>query len=93
MDVALGAFVGAFVLGVYSNLFSRITKLPSSIVKLLGLVVLVPGSKVYIGLNTAISGQAMLNAENIGSQTFLIFMSLVAGLIFANVALPSRKAL
>ena len=93
LDVALGAFVGAFVLGVYSNLFSRITKLPSSIVKLLGLVVLVPGSKVYIGLNTAISGQAMLNAENIGSQTFLIFMSLVAGLIFANVALPSRKAL
>jgi len=93
LDVALGAFVGAFALGVYSNLFSRITKLPSSIVKLLGLVVLVPGSKVYIGLNTAISGQAMLNAENIGSQTFLIFMSLVAGLIFANVALPSRKAL
>ncbi|WP_448549135.1 threonine/serine ThrE exporter family protein [Thalassotalea fusca] len=93
LDVALGAFVGAFALGIYSNLFSRITKLPSSIVKLLGLVVLVPGSKVYIGLNTAISGQAMLNAENIGSQTFLIFMSLVAGLIFANVALPSRKAL
>ena len=93
LGVALGAFVGAFALGIYSNIFSRIMNLPSSVVKLLGLVVLVPGSKVYIGLNHAISGQTMLNATDIGSQAFLIFMSLVAGLIFANVALPSRKTL
>jgi len=90
---ALGAFVGAFILGLYSNLFSRLMNLPSSVVKLLGLVVLVPGSKVYIGLNTAVSGQNMLNSSDIGSQAFLIFMSLVAGLIFANVALPPRKTL
>jgi uncharacterized membrane protein YjjP (DUF1212 family) len=90
---ALGAFVGAFVLGIYGNFFSRLMQLPSSIVKLLGLVVLVPGSKVYIGLNSAVSGVDMLNTSNIGSQAFLIFMSLVAGLIFSNVALPSRKTL
>jgi len=89
----LSAFVGAFALGLYSNTFSRITNLPSSIVKLLGLVVLVPGSKVYIGLNSAVSGQNMLSANDLGSQTFLIFMSLVAGLIFSNVALPPRKIL
>ncbi|MEW6992367.1 threonine/serine exporter ThrE family protein [Colwelliaceae bacterium 6441] len=94
LGIALGAFVGAFALGIYSNIFSRIMNLPSSIVKLLGLVVLVPGSKVYIGLNTAISGHEMLsNSADIGSQTFLIFMSLVAGLIFANVIFPPRKAL
>lgn len=90
---ALGAFVGAFVLGVYSNLFSRIMNLPSSLVLLLGLVMLVPGSKVYIGLNTAVAGQAMLNATDAGTQSFLIFMSLVAGLIFADVVLPSQKRL
>lgn len=90
---ALGAFVGAFILGLYSNLFSRLMNLPSSVVKLLGLVVLVPGSKVYIGLNTAVSGQNMLNSSDVGSQAFLIFMSLVAGLIFSNVALPPRKTL
>jgi len=93
LGVALGAFVGAFALGIYSNIFSRIMNLPSSVVKLLGLVVLVPGSKVYIGLNHAVSGQTILNATDIGSQAFLIFMSLIAGLIFANVALPSRKTL
>jgi len=94
LGVELGAFVGAFALGIYSNIFSRIMKLPSSIVKLLGLVVLVPGSKVYMGLNIAVSGQYILgNTERIGSQAFLIFMSLVAGLIFANVIFPSRKLL
>lgn len=93
LGYALGAFAGAFALGVYSNLFARFMNLPSSIVMLLGLVVLVPGSKVYIGLNTAISGQHMINTTDIGSQTFLIFMSLVAGLIFANVAVRSRKTL
>lgn len=93
LGYALGAFAGAFALGVYSNLFARLMNLPSSIVLLLGLVVLVPGSKVYIGLNSAVSGQNMLNTTDIGSQTFLIFMSLVAGLIFANVAVRSRKTL
>ncbi|QOL25546.1 threonine/serine exporter family protein [Thalassotalea sp. LPB0316] len=93
LGLALGAFAGAFALGVYSNLFSRVMNLPSSIVLLLGLVVLVPGSKVFIGLNTAISGKEMLHVPDIGSQTFLIFMSLVAGLIFSNVAVRSRKSL
>ncbi|MDO6426605.1 MULTISPECIES: threonine/serine exporter family protein [Thalassotalea] len=94
LGVALGAFVGAFALGIYSNLFSRIMNLPSSLVKILGLVVLVPGSKVYMGLNIAVSGQMILaNTSDINSQAFLIFMSLVAGLIFANVVIPPRKSL
>ncbi|MFT5117953.1 MAG: uncharacterized membrane protein YjjP (DUF1212 family) [Kiritimatiellia bacterium] len=90
---ALGAFVGAFALGLYSNLFSRIMNLPSSIVMLLGLVMLVPGSKLYIGLNTIVSGQSIINTPDIGTQSFLIFMSLVAGLIFSDVIFPSQKTL
>lgn len=89
----LSAFIGAFALGLYSNMFSKLMNLPSSLVKLLGLVVLVPGSKVYIGLNTAVSGHNMINANDLGSQTFLIFMSLVAGLLFSNAVLPPRKIL
>lgn len=94
LGTTLGAFVGAFALGIYSNVFSRIMQLPTSIVKLLGLVVLVPGSKVYMGLNNAVSGEMiMANTTDIGSQAFLIFMCLVAGFIFANVVVPPRKTL
>jgi len=92
-DYSIGAFVGAFAVGVFSNLFNRVVNAPASIVAMQGLIVLVPGSKTYIGLNSLIEGQSFVNADQIGQQTFLIFMSLVAGLIFANVALPPKKSL
>ena len=58
LGVALGAFVGAFAVGIYSNLFARYMNAPACIVSLQGMVVLVPGSKVYVGLNNMISGEA-----------------------------------
>lgn len=93
MDFGLGTFVGAFALGVYANLFTRIANAPASIVAMHGLIVLVPGSKTYIGLNAFVSGQDFVQAEHVGQEVFLIFMSLVAGLIFANVVMPTKKAL
>ena len=93
LGLALGAFVGAFAVGVYGNLFTRFMDAPASIVSLQGMIVLVPGSKTYVGLNALISGEQMLQTEHLGQQTFLIFMSLVAGFIFANVALPPKKSL
>ncbi|WP_394132389.1 threonine/serine exporter ThrE family protein [Shewanella maritima] len=90
---SIGIFVGALAVGIYSNLFARWMKAPVSIALLQGIVILVPGSKTYIGLNTLISGETMLNQAHIGSQIFLIFMSLVAGLIFANVVVPPRRTL
>jgi uncharacterized membrane protein YjjP (DUF1212 family) len=93
LENGLGAFVGAFALGVFANVFSRIANAPSTIVAMPGLIVLVPGSKTYIGLNSFISGQDIIKTDHIGQETFLILMSLVAGLIFANVVIPSRKAL
>lgn len=93
LENGLGAFVGAFALGVFANVFSRIANAPSTIVAMHGLIVLVPGSKTYIGLNSFISGQDIIKIDHIGQETFLILMSLVAGLIFANVVVPTRKAL
>ena len=93
MDQGLGTFIGAFALGVFSNVFTRIANQPATIVAMHGLIVLVPGSKTYIGLNSFISGQDFVQAEHIGQEVFLIFMSLVAGLIFANVVAPTKKAL
>jgi len=91
--IALGAFFGAFSVGIYSNIYARIFNAPAIIVSLQGLVILVPGSKVYIGLNTIVSGENMLGVESIGTQSFLIFMSLVAGLIFSSVVLPPKRSL
>ena len=91
--IALGTFFAALVLGIYANLYARWLKAPAAIVILQGLVVLVPGSKIYMGLNTAISGQEILHIDQLGSQAFLILMSLVAGLIFANIIVDPRRSL
>ncbi len=93
LGLALGAFVGAFTVGIYGNLFTRFMNAPASIVILHGMIVLVPGSKTYIGLNAFISGEQMVSTDQLGQQTFLIFMSLVAGFIFANVTVSPKKSL
>ncbi|PVZ68442.1 threonine/serine ThrE exporter family protein [Pelagibaculum spongiae] len=90
---SIGIFFGALIVGIYSNLYARWMKAPASIALLQGIVILVPGSKAYIGLNAMITGEMMLSQPQLGSQIFLIFMSLVAGLIFANVAVPPRRSL
>jgi uncharacterized membrane protein YjjP (DUF1212 family) len=92
-DATIGAFLGAFAVGLYSNLFTRLANAPAVIVAMHGLIVLVPGSKTYIGLNSLISGQDFVVSDRVGQQTFLILMALVAGLLFANVALPPKKSL
>ncbi len=93
LEFGLGTFAGAFAVGIFANLFTRFGKAPATIVLMQGLIVLVPGSKTYIGLNSFVSGEDFVQAEHIGQETFVIFMSLVAGLIFANVIAPTKKAL
>lgn len=92
IGVTLGAFVGAFAVGSYSNLFARLAKRPALIVSLPGLLVLVPGSKVFMGLNSFVSGTDA-GGDAIGPQAFIMFLSLVAGVIFANVAIAPKRSL
>lgn len=89
----VGAFIGAFAVGIYGNLFTRFANSPAVIVTMQGLIVLVPGSKTFISLNSYLAGDGFVAAEHAGQQALVIFMSLVAGLIFANSALPPKKSL
>ncbi|MTI11882.1 threonine/serine exporter family protein [Sansalvadorimonas verongulae] len=90
---SVGPFVGAVLVGIYSNIYSRVTNSPSTIVLLHGVVLLVPGSKAYISLSQVVTGDAFMNLPMLGTQAFMIFMSILAGLIFANMVFPSRKTL
>jgi len=79
--------------GAYSNIYSHIRNAPASMVLSHGLILLVPGSKTYIILNSWITGEQMLENSSNGNQAFLIFISLVAGLLFANALIATRKSL
>jgi uncharacterized membrane protein YjjP (DUF1212 family) len=88
-----GMFVGAMAVGLFSNAFARISKAPSSVISTQGIILLVPGSTTYMILNQWIAGTAVLPTVTIGSQALMLFVALVAGLLFANALLPPGKSL
>ncbi len=88
-----GMFIGALGVGLYSNCFARIAKAPSSVISTQGIILLVPGSTTYMILNQWIVGTQILPGANIGSQALMLFVALVAGLLFANALLPPGKSL
>jgi uncharacterized membrane protein YjjB (DUF3815 family) len=87
-----GVFVAGIVIGVASNAYARIFNRPGALIRVPGIILLVPGSvglkslyfvfqhDVYQGLDTAFS-------------LIVILVSLVAGLLFGNLLLPPRRSL
>lgn len=88
-----GMFLGALAAGLFSNLYSRMTGGPGSILSTLGIIPLVPGSRTYMILNHWISGETVLPGTSSGNQAVMVFIALITGLLFANALLPTRKTL
>lgn len=88
-----GMFLGSLAVGVYANLHSRITRSPSSIPMMQGIVLLVPGSKIYMILNEWVAGTSILPGAASGHQALMIFLCLVSGLMIANALVPVRNSL
>lgn len=88
-----GVFLSAMILTAAGNLFGRIAQKPGALIRLPGIIMLVPGSTSLRGfLNLAQQqnvdlGQAALLA------VINIVMALVAGLLFGNLLVPARKNL
>ncbi|MEO5713051.1 MAG: threonine/serine exporter family protein [Luteolibacter sp.] len=91
--MSAGMFIGALAVGLYSNLYSRITHGPGSILMTQGIVLLVPGSKTYMILNHWVSGVDILPGTNSGNHALMVFLALIAGLLFSNALLPVQKSL
>jgi len=87
-----GVFLGSLATGLFANLFSRITRGPSSVLITSGILVLVPGSKVFSILNQWVSGESILPGQS-GSTALMVFVSLTAGLLFSRAILPTKKTL
>lgn len=90
--IPVGVFVGALAVGLFSNFFARITRGPASVLMIYGIILLVPGSKIYSLLNQWVSGESMLPYES-GGKALMALISLTAGLLFSNALLPPRKSL
>ncbi len=88
----LGAACGAFVSGLAANIYARWRRRPAVVMVVPSLILLVPGSIGYNSL-TLLMQKDVLSGVDTAVTTLLVAVSLVAGLLLANVLVPPRNAL
>ena len=88
-----GIFLAALVMTAAGNGYARWFQRPGAIVRVPGIILLVPGSASLRGLLNLIQQQDV-NAGQIAVLAVLnILLALIAGLLFGNLLLPSRRNL
>lgn len=88
----LGAFVGALLLGMTSNVLARVRNRPAVITIVPGMMLLVPGSLGFRSLESLLARDVVAGVGTAFSM-LLVAVAIAAGLLFANVLVPSRRVL
>ncbi len=85
------AFAGAFLLGLAANLLRRLRDRPTALLQVPGLMLLVPGSLGFRSISALLSRDVLSGVEA-AFTTILVAVSLVTGLLIANVVAAPRRA-
>ncbi len=88
----LGVCVGAFFIGLVGLLYARRFKRPAVVPTLPGIMVLVPGSIGFHGVQALIDHNVESGVQAVFAVV-IVAVSLAAGLLLANATLPPRRAL
>ncbi|MBG7630800.1 MAG: threonine/serine exporter family protein [Bacteroidetes bacterium] len=83
--VLFSTFIGTIAAVAIGNLFNRITKTPKTVFLTQGIVMLVPGSKSFMGLSHSFLNSSIIMADNLYEQVVFILMGIIGGLLFAGV--------
>ena len=86
----LGSFVGALAVGVASNLLAVMRDRPSQVYLVPGILLLVPGSVGMRSL-TALMEREVISGIETAFRMVVIAVSIVAGILIANVIGPRRS--
>lgn len=89
-DLAVAS--GAFLLGASANLYARIRRRPAAIPLVPSLMLLVPGSIGFRSLLSLLEHNVLSGVET-AFRMIMVGVSLVTGLLLANLVLPPRRAL
>ncbi len=88
----LGAFLGALIAGVASNLLGRVRDRPTIIALVPAIMLLVPGSIGFRSLESLMARDVLAGVDTAFSM-LMVAVALVAGLLFANALVQPRKVL
>lgn len=85
----LGVFVGAVVVGLAGSAYFSVFKRPPAVVRVPGILMLVPGSVGFRGLTALLDRQVVPGVET-AFRMITMAVALAAGLLIASVVAPSR---
>lgn len=87
-----GLFLAAFANGIFAHAWARWRDLPSMIVRLPGMLILVPGGTGFLSISALMEGDALSGVQTL-FRVAVSAIAIVTGILAASVALPPRKAL
>ena len=88
-----GVFLAAFAMTMIGNAYARWRNRPGALIRLPGIILLVPGSVGFRGLISLMQQQDIEAGQAALLAVFNILMALIAGLIFGNLLVPARRNL
>ena len=82
--VLVSTFIGTLAIVGISRLFGGISKTPKTVFLTQGIIMLVPGSKSFMGLSSSFLNSSITGSTNLFEQVVFILMGIIGGLLFAG---------
>ena len=89
----VGIFLSALLVTAAGNGYARWMQRPGAVVRVPGILMLVPGSASLRGVMTLVQQQDAAVGQSAALGVLNILLALVAGLLFGNLLLPTRRHL
>jgi uncharacterized membrane protein YjjB (DUF3815 family) len=88
----MGVLVGAFALGVVSNLYARFMDRPAMVLQVPAVFLLVPGSLGFRGMSSLLDKDTMSGVETLFAM-FVVAIAIASGLLIASAVVSPRRSL
>jgi uncharacterized membrane protein YjjP (DUF1212 family) len=89
----VGIFLSALVMTAAGNGYARWMQRPGALVRVPGILMLVPGSTSLRGMMNLVQQQDIAVGQDAALAVLNILLALIAGLLFGNLLLPTRRNL
>jgi len=89
----VGVFLSALVMTAAGNGYARWWNRPGAVVRMPGIIMLVPGSASLRGVISLFQQQELAAGQDAIVGVLNILLALIAGLLFGNLLLPTRRKL
>lgn len=90
---AVGIFLAALLITAAGNGYARWVKRPGAVVRVPGIILMVPGSASVRSLLTSLQQQDFAAGQDAAMAVLNILLALIGGLLIGNLLLPPRRNL